>query len=112
MTVYVDDVRHRFRHMVMCHMWADSLDELLAMADLIGVQRKWLQQPPAASWVHFDISLGKKSIAIEAGAVLTDRYGPIEHLARIEAAADDPGRAARGRSQLIRIARVRALASA
>lgn len=84
MTVYVDDVRHRFGRMVMCHLWADSLDELLAMADAIGVQRKWLQQPPQASWVHFDISLGKKAEAIKRGAVLTDRYGPVEYLARLE----------------------------
>lgn len=83
MTVYVDDVRHRFGRMVMCHMWADSRDELLAMADTIVVRRKWLQQPPKASWVHFDISLGKKALAIEAGAVLTDRYGPVEHVARL-----------------------------
>jgi hypothetical protein len=68
--------------MVMCHMWADSLDELYAMADHIGVQRKWLQQPPRASWVHFDIAIGKKRIAIDAGAVLTDKYGPLEFLAR------------------------------
>ena len=83
MTVYVDDVRHQFGRMVMCHLWADSLDELLAMADRIGVQRKWLQQPPKASWVHFDISLGMKAKALAAGAVLTDRYGPSEHVARL-----------------------------
>lgn len=82
MTVYVDDVRHPFGRMVMCHMWADSLDELFAMADRIGINRKWLQQPPKASWVHFDISLGKKDLAIAAGAVLTDKYGPVEFLAR------------------------------
>ncbi len=82
MTVYVDDVRHRFGRMVMCHMWADTLDELLAMADRVGVARKWLQQPPKASWVHFDIALSKKALAIDAGAVLTDRYGPVEHVAR------------------------------
>lgn len=82
MTVFVDDVRHGFGRMVMCHMWADTLDELLTMADRIGVQRKWLQQPPKASWVHFDISLGKKSLALKAGAVLTDKYGPVEFLAR------------------------------
>jgi predicted DNA-binding transcriptional regulator AlpA len=83
MTVYVDDVRHAFGRMILCHMWADSLPELLAMADLIGVQRRWLQQPPRASWVHFDIALVKKSLAIAAGAVLTDRFGPVEHVARL-----------------------------
>lgn len=83
MTVYVDDVRHHFGHMVMCHMWADSVDELLAMADKIGVQRKWLQQPPKASWVHFDVAMSKKALAIAAGAVLTDKYGPSEHTARL-----------------------------
>lgn len=83
MAVYVDDVRHRYGRMVMCHLWADTLDELLAMVDAIGVQRKWLQQPPKASWVHFDISLAKKAEAIKRGAVLTDRFGPAEHTARI-----------------------------
>lgn len=83
MTVYVDNVRHRFGRMVMCHMWADSLEELLAMADTIGVARKWLQQPPKASWVHFDISISMKTKAIRSGAVLTDRYGPAEHVARL-----------------------------
>jgi hypothetical protein len=90
MAVYVDDVRHAFGRMVMCHMWADTLDELLAMADRIGVQRKWIQGHPTlslpkargASLVHFDISLGMKVRAIEAGAVLTDKFGPAEHEAR------------------------------
>lgn len=82
MAVYVDDVRHRFGRMVMCHMWADTLEELLAMADAIGVQRKWLQQPPKASWVHFDVSLGMKAKAIERGAILTDMFGPAEFEAR------------------------------
>ncbi|NEV79292.1 DUF4031 domain-containing protein [Rhodopseudomonas sp. BR0C11] len=84
MTVYVDNVRHRYGRMVMCHMWADSIDELMAMVDRIGVQRKWLQVPPQASWMHFDISLAKKAEAIKAGAVLTDRYGPLEHVARLK----------------------------
>lgn len=83
MTVYVDDVRHAYGRMVVCHMWADTQAELLAMADRIGVQRKWLQQPPKASWVHFDVCLAMKQKAIAAGAVLTDKYGPVEFLARI-----------------------------
>ena len=69
MTVYVDDMRAPFGRMKMCHMGADTLDELLAMADRIGVARKWLQQPPKASWVHFDIALSKRLLAVKAGAV-------------------------------------------
>ncbi len=88
MAVYVDDVRHAFGRMIMCHMWADSLDELLAMADRIGVQRKWLQQPPKASWVHFDIALAMKAKAISFGAIPTDRYGPTLHTARLRGRDD------------------------
>lgn len=94
MTVYVDDVRHLFGRMVMCHMWADELAELLAMADRIGVGREHIQghptlslpkaRPPKVKWVHFDVSLGMKARAIAAGAVLTDKYGPLEHTARIK----------------------------
>ena len=64
-------------------MWADGLDELFAIADHIGLARRWLQQPPKASWLHFDVSLALKAKAIEAGAILTDKYGPLEHLARL-----------------------------
>lgn len=117
MTVYVDDVRHAFGRMVMCHMWSPSLDELLAMADTIGVDRKWIQGHPTlsfgkhreATWVHFDISLGRKTRAIAAGAVLTDAFGPLEHLARIETASADPAIAARGAAKLARIATSRTL---
>ncbi len=83
MAVYVDQPIHPFGRMMMCHLWADSLDELLAMVDRIGVQRKWIQGHPTlsfgkhrtASWVHFDIAKGKRSLAIQAGALETDRYG-------------------------------------
>jgi hypothetical protein len=99
MTVYVDDVRHPFGRMIFCHLWADSHDELLTMVDKIGVQRKWLQGPPKASWVHFDIALSKKKLALENGAVLTDKYGPVEYVARL----------AGNQQKLATIARCRAL---
>jgi hypothetical protein len=54
--------------MVMCHMLADSTEELLAMADAIGVARKWLQKPGTAS-EHFDICKSKRALAVRAGAV-------------------------------------------
>lgn len=84
MAVYVDPAAHAFGRMVMCHMWADTLAELLAMADAIGVRRKWLQQPPKASWVHFDICKSKRALALRRGAIETDRFGPAEHTARLE----------------------------
>ncbi len=84
MAVYVDDVRHRFGRMVMCHMWADTDDELHAIAGRLGLKRIWFQQPPKASWKHYDISLSLKAKVIGMGAVLTDKYGPNEHLARLK----------------------------
>lgn len=83
MSVYVDEMKAPFGRMIMCHMWADSEQELLEMVDRIGVQRKWLQQPPKASWVHFDISLGKKQLALSYGAIQTDRYGAAYHVAKL-----------------------------
>jgi len=109
MTVHVDDVCHNFGTMIMCHMWADSLEELLAMADRIGVARKWLQQPPKASWVHFDIAKSKKALALQYGAVLTDKYGPVEHCARLDIASGEPHRIERGRKKLDSLTTVRAM---
>jgi hypothetical protein len=67
MTVYVDNMRAAFGRMKMCHMIADSTDELLAMADAIGVDRKWLQKAGSAH-EHFDIALSKRALAVAAGA--------------------------------------------
>jgi len=106
-TVYVDDVKHPFRSMIMCHMWADSLDELLAMADKIGVARKWLQKPPKASWVHFDVAASKKALALQYGAVLTDKYGPSEHCAKLDIASGIRARVERGNKHLNNIAKAR-----
>lgn len=68
MSVFVDDMRAPFGRMVMCHMVADSTDELLEMADRIGVSRRWLQHAGTPK-EHFDISLTKRALAVRAGAV-------------------------------------------
>lgn len=68
MTVYVDDMNAPFGRMTMCHMFADSTEELLAMADKIGVQRKWIQKAGTIR-EHFDICLSKRARAVGMGAV-------------------------------------------
>lgn len=65
--VYVDDMQARYGRLIMCHMIADSHDELMAMAERIGVQLKWLQKEGTYK-EHFDICLAKKRLAIRAGA--------------------------------------------
>jgi hypothetical protein len=73
MSVYVDNMKAPFGRMIMCHMAADSTEELLAMADAIGVQRKWIQHA-GTRYEHFDISLSKRAEAVKLGAIeLTQR---------------------------------------
>lgn len=69
MAVYVDDMRARVGVMIMCHMVADTLSELHAMADLIGIQRRWYQGPPTTRWPHYDIALSKRALAVANGAL-------------------------------------------
>lgn len=68
MPVYVDDMKAGYGRMVMCHMVADTEEELHAMADRIGVDRKWYQYPHKSRYPHYDIALSKRSLAVEAGA--------------------------------------------
>ena len=66
MSVYVDTMRASFGRMVMCHMIADTREELDAMADRIGMQRKWIQHEDTYL-EHYDVSLTKKAAAIRQG---------------------------------------------
>lgn len=69
MAVYVDDMEAGFGRMVMCHMVADSVEELLAMADRIGVARRWVQHADDPVRIHFDIAKSKRALAVQAGAI-------------------------------------------
>lgn len=69
MTVYVDNMRAPYGRLIMCHMLADTDDELHAMADRIGVARRWWQSPAKTSGSHYDICLSKRELAVTAGAV-------------------------------------------
>lgn len=74
MTVYVDDMRAPYGRMIMCHMVADTEEELHLMAKLIGVARKW-HQKPGTYQSHYDICMSKRAMAISLGAIQIDRTG-------------------------------------
>jgi len=65
--VYIDSMNAKYRGMVMCHMIADTSEELLKMADAIGVNRRWIQDKGTYN-EHFDICQAKKKKALELGA--------------------------------------------
>jgi hypothetical protein len=66
-SIYVDDMKAEYGRMIMCHMIADTREELERMAVTIGVRIKWLQKA-GTSEEHYDICLSKKKIAIKNGA--------------------------------------------
>ena len=66
--VYVDDAKHPFGRMLMCHMVADSTWELLTMADILGLSIRYTQHPGTEK-EHFDICQSKRALAINKGAV-------------------------------------------
>ena len=75
MAVYVDAAKNPYGRMIMCHMLADSLEELHEMADRIGVQRKWFQSKNVP---HYDISKSKRALAVQFGALEIERGKVIE----------------------------------
>lgn len=82
MTVYVDTMKASYGRMKMCHMYADTLDELHAMAERLGV-RRYFQAPPKASHPHYDISLGKKAEAMRQGAVEITMKAGLHYAAKL-----------------------------
>lgn len=66
MSVYVDNARIPYGRMLMCHMIADSLEELHTMADIIGIKRKWFQDKRIP---HYDVCLAKRALALKNGAI-------------------------------------------
>ncbi len=70
MSVYVDECVYPFGRMMMCHMVADSLGELHAMAWALGLKQKWFQN---TRHPHYDICKSKRALAVKLGAIEVDR---------------------------------------
>lgn len=85
MSVYVDRlVDYGWKLGPSCHLTADSLQELHAFALSIGCSRWWCsdKRQPLSKPVHYDLTHGKRVLALAAGAV--DVSGKEhEHVARL-----------------------------
>lgn len=79
MSVYVDRAENPFGRMKMCHMVADSIQELHEFAALIGLRPEWFQ--PLSS-PHYDLSKSKRAEAVRNGAIEVDRRGIVEVIRR------------------------------
>lgn len=69
MAVYIDDMFASLGRMKMCHMIADTDEELHKMAFAIGMRKEWWQSPEKTYASHYDVASGKRLKAIELGAI-------------------------------------------
>lgn len=81
MAVYVDKLRNwGWRLGPSCHLYADTNEELHAFAARIGLKRAWFQAK--SSGPHYDLTKGRREVAIRLGAVEhTDRQ-MVDHMTR------------------------------
>ncbi|RTL33274.1 MAG: DUF4031 domain-containing protein [Burkholderiales bacterium] len=82
MAVYVDALLDRgwvlYGHPVLsCHLFTDTLDlsDLHAMAQLIGMERRWFQR--ARSAPHYDLVRSRRDMAVRHGAIELDRAASV-----------------------------------
>jgi hypothetical protein len=82
MAVYVDTMKASFGRMTMCHMCADTLEELHSMADKIDLNRKWFQDKKRLP--HYDVCLSKRKLAIKNGAIEINQVDLVKKLYRLK----------------------------
>lgn len=87
---YVDAAVWPYGRMMMCHLVADDVDTLHAMADKIGVSRRWFQNKPG--FPHYDICKAKRELAVGFGAIEISRRQLVEIADRLKARAMEESR--------------------
>lgn len=78
MSVYLDDARLGFRRMTMSHLMADTLEELHAFADRLGLKREWFQGD------HYDLAESKRAKALKLGAIAVTQRQMVEVRKKLE----------------------------
>ncbi len=58
-----------------CHLFADTRDELHEFAGRLGLLRRWFQDK---SLPHYDLTAGKRMLALYMGAIELDRRQAVE----------------------------------
>lgn len=90
MAVYVDAALRAKAGKFWCHLFADSTEELHAFAKRIGLKRCWFETSNNGL-PHYDIHSFQIVEAISAGAIETDQWGAIYHLAKLDWDSDKIG---------------------
>ena len=85
MAVYVDFlIDYGWKYGPSCHMMADEMEELFLFAESIGLKRSWLDDKAGSLVPHFDLTRGKRELALKKGAIeITDRKTLAEIIDRL-----------------------------
>jgi hypothetical protein len=57
-----------------CHMVADTLEELHAFAEALGLKRAWFQSAERHKLAHYDLTIGRREKAVRKGAIELSRH--------------------------------------
>lgn len=95
MPVYADEIQTystTLRYKRWCHLFADSDEELHALAAQIGLKRSWHQNKPGFS--HYDLTPSKHAQALRCGALALSMREMVQKVQerRGEAVEDQVGR--------------------
>ncbi len=90
MSVYVDDAVHAWRGQRWAHLMADTLEELHAMAQQLGIPRRAFQNK--TSGAHYDVTADLREDAIRLGAVPISRHRDRALVKAVIARAKEQGR--------------------
>ncbi|MCH1909615.1 DUF4031 domain-containing protein [Stenotrophomonas sp. Y6] len=85
MTVYIDDAVHPWRGERWAHLLADTLPELHAMAQQLGIPRRAFQN--RRSGAHYDVPAALRDTAIALGAHAISRHTDRDLVRRVIANA-------------------------
>lgn len=83
MAVYVDNARIEWRNKLWCHLVADSLEEIHAIAGKLNLRREWFQVK--GRYPHYDVTVAVRDRALSLGAIDADKRQLIECAKRLRA---------------------------